>query len=662
MKKTTIASLIGLAFSTHALAATLDADQVKVTANRVHEDIQNISANIQVITREDIQEINALSVPQVLSQLGGLNVTGTALGQFNRGATIDIGGYGATAGSTTLVLINGQRLTPVDQSTVPWEIIPVVSIDRIEIIKGSAGVQYGDGAVGGVINIITNEGQQSLNQVTATAGSFGTIGTSAIFQNKYNDTVFKFSGSANHSDGWRQNTVSDQYSGNARITQFFDQNSVYLEIFGNHNKNETPGPVIGLVNQGASKALRCDANDCNIGAFYSFDNYGVGAGSQFSISSKTNFEVDLSYKDSKSFFDKPIDAYGIGSGVSQSAHYDRSHLDFSPRLKFDLEKYGNLIIGYDHMHADGSSNTNDPATSSVSLSSNAGYINYRLPISYELEIAAGGRRQVEDISASQASSYITGNDKKSTSANAWEVALNYKISSNEKVYIKYGQSFRFPNIDEYWAYDYTNHRAYLSEIMVPQLDRTSEIGANIVLGNTRIKTSLFHTRTEHEIRLQGGWTNINDPDVIERNGVNLSTVSLITDRLSLNTNSKLQEATYVSGQFNGKSFDLVPHLLINARLNYQLDNDWSFGASTNYVGRQYYDGANDAGAYTKMPSYVVTDLYANRKIGYWDIRATVKNVANEHYATYGGYSSGLGNYYYYPSDPRSVFASVSYNF
>ena len=42
MKKTTLASLVGLAFSSQAFTATLDADQVKVTANRVHEDIQNI--------------------------------------------------------------------------------------------------------------------------------------------------------------------------------------------------------------------------------------------------------------------------------------------------------------------------------------------------------------------------------------------------------------------------------------------------------------------------------------------------------------------------------------------------------------------------------------------------------------------------------------------
>jgi iron complex outermembrane receptor protein len=111
MKKTTIAGLLGLLFSTPIIAAEtpINATDVIVTANRVHEKIQNIPANIQVISREDIQEINATSIPQILSQLGGFNVTGTALGQFNQGANIDIGGYGATSGSSTLVLINGQR-------------------------------------------------------------------------------------------------------------------------------------------------------------------------------------------------------------------------------------------------------------------------------------------------------------------------------------------------------------------------------------------------------------------------------------------------------------------------------------------------------------------------------------------------------------------------
>jgi iron complex outermembrane receptor protein len=67
-----------------------------------------------------------------------------------------------------------------------------------------------------------------------------------------------------------------------------------------------------------------------------------------------------------------------------------------------------------------------------------------------------------------------------------------------------------------------------------------------------------------------------------------------------------------------------------------------------------------------MPSYLVTDLYASKKINQWDLRLTVRNIANENYSTYGGYqdkgASFYKGYYYYPSDPRSLFATLSYNF
>ena len=72
----------------------------------------------------------------------------------------------------------------------------------------------------------------------------------------------------------------------------------------------------------------------------------------------------------------------------------------------------------------------------------------------------------------------------------------------------------------------------------------------------------------------------------------------------------------------------------------------------------------------RSPSYTVADVYLNYKAERWDARITIKNIANSHYATYGGIgfvsqpaSVGSGYAYnYYPSDPRSLFASVSYNF
>lgn len=686
MKKTTIAGLIGLLFATPTIAAEtkINAEKVIVVASRIHEDIQNIPSNIQVISRENIQEINATSIPQILSQLGGLNVTGTALGQFNQGATIDIGGYGATAGSTTLVLINGQRISPIDSSATAWEIIPVQSIDRIEVIKGSAGVQYGDRAVGGVINIVTNESQRSINQASVTIGSFGTSGMNAILQNKFNDTLFRISGNANHSDGWRQNTASDQYSINARITQYFEKSSAYLEVFGNHNKNQTPGAVIAVIGQGNSRDVKCDIYSCFKGANNKYDNYGIGLGTTFEFTDSVKFEGDFSYKNTKSEFFKNGDNQGDPSNsyalynppqyYPYTANYSRWRIDFSPRLKVELEKLGALIIGYDYGRAYGSQNDSNAFTnftalsnSSASLIDNSFYLNHRLPIQENLDLTGGFRRQTQQISANDNDGIDLSNAQKTTSANAWELGLNYKLSDTEKIYVKLGQSFRFPNIDEFWGYS-SSGRTFFGGLINPQIDRTAEIGSTFEIGNTKLTTSVFQTRTEDGIRYNvGTQKNINDANIVERKGVYLSTVSLITNRLSFYTNSKLQEAIYEDGPYKGKSFDLVPKLLINARLNYKFDNDWSLGLVTNYVGSQYYDGANDKSAYTKMPSYIVSDLYLNKKINQWDFRLAIKNLSNERYATYGGYQdknnpSFYAGYYYYPSDPRSVFASLSYNF
>lgn len=681
MKKTTIASLIGLAISTQAFAGTnIQADDVVVTASRVHDNIQNIPANVQVITREEINELNPNSIPQILSQLGGLNITGVALGQFNRGAVVDIGGYGATASSTTLVLINGQRISPIDSAAVPWEIIPVGAIDRIEIIKGGASVLYGDRAVGGVINIVTNESQKSINQASITAGSFGTIGTNAIFQNKYNDTLFKVSGSANHSDGWRQNSASDQYSLDARITQYFDKGSVYLEAFGNQNKNETPGAALlgdANVNRSNPKSVKCDFYTCFIGAYNKYDNYGVGFGNLYEMTNRVKFESNVSYKGTQSDFNEPwgnnysgLTPTGRSSYTPYSSKYDRWRLDFSPRFKIDLGEFGNLVTGYDYSHASGSQEDINLDKARASLLDNSLYFNHRVTVKNDLDFIAGFRRQIENITAYDLNYGSTTNRQKTTSANAWEFGLNYRFSDTNKAYVKYGQSFRFPNIDEFWGYS-SSGRTFFGGIIIPQLDRTAEIGSSFILGNTKFTTSLFHTKTEHEIRynvLSG--TNMNDTNTTERKGVHLSTATLLSERLSLHTNSKLQKAIYSDGEHEGRSLDLVPHLLVNARLNYKLENDWSLGVVSNYAGSQYYVGSNDLasqyGEYKKMPSYIVTDLYANKKLGNWNLNLTVKNVTNERYSTFGGLNKqtnyAYSGYYYYPSDPRSVFASVSYNF
>jgi len=668
MNKFILTCLLGLTFSTSAFASTnIQVDDVVVTASRVHESIQNIPSNVQVITRQDIQEVNSTSITEILNQLGGLTIRGISLGQFNLGATVDMGSYGETATSNTLILINGQPINPIDSSSVAWESIPIASIERIEITKGGAGVQYGNRAVGGAINIVTNENAENINRVSASYGSFNTQTLSALIQNRFDDTLVKVSANTEHTNGWRDNSAATAYAANARATKFLGENSLYLDFSGSHRYSQNPGGVAGLVGQGNNHQAKFN----NVGSFFEGENYGITFGGLIQLGSNTVLETDLAYKKANLSYDEPYN--------SMYNAYSRWSLTFSPRLKIDFNNWGNLVVGYDFSHAYGKDNQLSNAT----LIDNSIYAMHRLPLVGGLELDTGYRHQIENATANDKPSNPIPTGRKTTSANAWDAGLNYKFAQQQKLYVKYNQSFRFPNIDEFWGLDSTWNRVFNGALLAPQNDKTYQVGGDFLLGTTKITTSFYHTDTSKQIRYDSfADSNINDSYLIERKGVYLSTISSVSDKLTIYTNSNLQEVSYADGPNKNQSLPLAPHLTINGRVNYKVDENWAVGSVINYVGSQYYVGAHDlynnrngtfpitsiSNFYNKIPSYTLADIYTSYKSGKWDARVTVKNVANAHYATYGGMgfvtlpSGSDWSYYYYPSDPRSVFTSISYNF
>ena len=154
---------------------------VVVTGSRFEENLNEVPANVKVITRDEIENSSSNTIPQVLSQIGGLRVTGLNSNTLNLDASVDMGGYGPTGNSTTAVLVDGISINPINSGAIDWGSIPIDSIERIEILQGGAGVQYGNGAIGGVINIITNGGKKNTNQASTTYGSWGTSINNAIF-------------------------------------------------------------------------------------------------------------------------------------------------------------------------------------------------------------------------------------------------------------------------------------------------------------------------------------------------------------------------------------------------------------------------------------------------------------------------------------------------
>ena len=122
--------------SSHAAA---DEATVIVSATRFADADPRVPANISVITREDIRNTPAFDLPAVLRNHAGVDVR-TLYGSLGVDAAVDLRGFGDTAASNTLILVDGQRLNPIDMGSISWSAVPLESVQRIEIVRGAGTI------------------------------------------------------------------------------------------------------------------------------------------------------------------------------------------------------------------------------------------------------------------------------------------------------------------------------------------------------------------------------------------------------------------------------------------------------------------------------------------------------------------------------------------
>ncbi len=133
-------------------AKIINTGNVMVTATRSEKDLLDVPMSVSVVTAEEIQEQGYTSVAQILNSIPGVHFDHLGSPRSNlvriRGEATD----------KNLILIDGHRLSSLDDVNGLAFSIDPASIERIEVIKGAASVLYGAEALGGVINIITKKG------------------------------------------------------------------------------------------------------------------------------------------------------------------------------------------------------------------------------------------------------------------------------------------------------------------------------------------------------------------------------------------------------------------------------------------------------------------------------------------------------------------------
>lgn len=166
-----------LSFAVQAASADsepveLDSETIVATAAEEAKQMPGVS----IITAEDIRKRPPASdLSQIIRTMPGVNLTGnSSSGQRGNNRQIDIRGMGP---ENTLILVDGKPVSSRNAVRYGWRgerdsrgdtnWVPADQVERIEVLRGPAAARYGNGAAGGVVNIITKQaGNETHGDVT----------------------------------------------------------------------------------------------------------------------------------------------------------------------------------------------------------------------------------------------------------------------------------------------------------------------------------------------------------------------------------------------------------------------------------------------------------------------------------------------------------------
>lgn len=215
------AAAADLDLGTIALEMSAVSESVVVSAAQVEVPLSTASSSVTVLTGEDLQRRQIESVADALRLVPGLTVTatggrGAVTGVFPRGGESDY----------SLVLVDGVQANTFGGG-FDFAHLPVVDIERIEIVRGPQSALYGSNAIGSVVRIVTRRGGPPAASASIEGGSQGTSRVTAAVSGER--SAWQWGGAAERlaSDGFNgtqtshgETVVNDDYARHTLLGSF----------------------------------------------------------------------------------------------------------------------------------------------------------------------------------------------------------------------------------------------------------------------------------------------------------------------------------------------------------------------------------------------------------------------------------------------------------
>jgi iron complex outermembrane recepter protein len=662
-----------------AAQAFAQQDAVVVTATRFPEKQLEYPVGVTVITREQIANSAAASLPDLLSRYAGINTRNTS---GSPDVSIDMRGFGISGDQNTLVLLDGQRLNSIELTTVSWSSIPLDAIERVEIQRGGGAVLYGGGAAGGTINIITRSpiaGHKSAT-VGASYGSYNTNELRGTANVAGTNTGFSLTANQYNSDNYRANNRLEQGNllGDLRWTG--DRAGLVFKFGLDNQSLRLPGARTAA-QLGTDPRGTATPND-----------YSAREGAQATLSGRyafdsADFAVDLSYRDTKriAFFD---DYTGAGFSTFIDTHAKVWAL--TPRVKKPYRFLGRdnvLVFGmdadiwdYDSLRA---ARLDLLAAPQVDLAATqkdrAYYVQNHTAISAATKLTLGARVQRDEIVANdRVNPASAANASQTRSPRAWEAALRHNFTPALALYGKLGASFRIATVDEiYNQFGVCDPVTFVCSSAItplePQTSRDREIGLEHRTDLAHLRASLYRMDLRNEIHFNAiTFTNMNLSPT-QRQGIELEGSRKLGQHVDLFASYTYARAVFREGVYvdaltgnsvdlSGKNVPLVPRNSAKLAITWQLAGKTRLSGALGYVGKQYFDNDQSNTFPGQMASFVTADAKLSHAVGSWTFTLAGNNLTDKKYYTYAIRNAAGTSFNAYPMAGRSLLLTAAYRF
>lgn len=630
--------VLGVALAVPALAQQR-LPAVTVTATRFAEPADALPFGVSVITAREIQDSGVGTVNEAIMKL--LGVVGRLDTSGGNNYTLDLRGFGATAESNQVVIVDGLRLNEADLTSAGLSSIPIGSVERIEVLRGSGSVLYGEGATGGVIVVTTKAGSGAQRKTSAEL--YGAVGSHGLRERRANAVVagggfsVDVAASNRDSDGYRRNSATEYDAVSAAAQWSNDWLRVGLRTGRDASNSGLPG---------ALSAAQYAADPTQA---ISLTEYGANQRSQaglFVQAALGNWELVADANQRR----KNYDSVAFASPYA----YDVDADNFGLRARHDamLGGMGNVFIaGYDRGSWDRTivRSSFTPIGTSASARTSAFYFRD------ELTLPSSGTR----LSLGARSEGITKTESLSASAvddrqHAWELGLSQPLGTAFTAYARIGRSYRLANVDEF---SFTTPGTSLQA----QTSRDSELGLRWKVATSRVELRVYRSALRNEIGYDPSGVGPYGPfgvnvnfDPTRRQGVELEARHALGPTLDVRVNAAVRQAKFTAGPYAGNDVSLVPRRTLAVRADWRPAPGHTLDAGVTWVSSQSPDFANQC----RIPGYATGDVRYAYQWRNAEFALGIANLADHRYYTQAfsciaGVTNGI-----YPEAGRTATASM----